>query len=102
MAKKTGTKKTAKKAAPKLTKAATVAAGKAVGKSAKSTRKPAKPAVMSRMKARVVKVKQTLASKTKTVVHDAGLAAATAVGAVIGAEQAVKDLVVGNGKKSRR
>ena len=99
MAKKTTSKKTAKKAAPKLTKAATVAAGKAVRKSSKVTRKPAKPAVMSRVKARVVKVKQTITSKTKTVVHEAGMVAATAVGAVIGAEQAVKDLVVGNGKK---
>jgi hypothetical protein len=95
MAKKTASKK----AAPKLTRAATVAAGKAVRKSSKVTKKPAKPATMSRVKARVVKVKQTIKSKAKVVVHDAGLAAATAVGAVIGAEQAVKDLVTGKGKR---
>ena len=111
MAKKTVSKKTSTKAvsaASKITKAATVAAGSAIRKASKTTKStPSKPTVTSRMKAavkkplaNVTKAKQTLVSKVATAAHDAGMAAATAVGAAMGAVDAVKD-VVGAGETGK-
>lgn len=93
MAKKTA-KKASKKVNPKITRAATVAAGKAMSPKKKTVAGKVKEVIKKPM-LKVAKAKKTLTSKAKTAVHDAGMAAATAVGAAMGAGKAVKDLVKG-------
>lgn len=99
MAKKT-VKKPARKVNARVARAAAATARKVSKKAA--SRRPAKLGAGGKVKAairkpmlQVKRAKLTLASKAKSLAHDAGMAAATAVGAALGATEAVKDLVKG-------